>query len=143
MNASRYAWRLAAIPFLLLAKLGTAASEEDPYLAIQANAAGLTNYVRKSEIEAFTDVSAANCILILTTGEEIRVFQKCAPVAAGLNNTNLVSFSNEFGMVFVTPSSLVGLLSTNNAGCRLNLKNRKFVSVNQSCESVHQVLLRE
>jgi hypothetical protein len=82
-------------------------------------------------------------MLILSDGEEIRVFQKCAPVAAALKNERLVSFPNEFGMVFVSPSSIFNLFSTNNSGCRLNLKNRKFVSVNQSCDSVYQALHRE
>jgi hypothetical protein len=113
------------------------------WLAIQTNNAGALNYVRQSEIEAFADVSPANCMLILSDGEEIRVFQKCAPVAAALKNERLVSFPNEFGMVFVSPSSIFNLFSTNNSGCRLNLKNRKFVSVNQSCDSVHQALHRE
>ena len=82
-------------------------------------------------------------MLILSDGEEIRVFQKCAPVAAVLKNERLVSFPNEFGMVFVTVSSIFDLVSTNTSGCRLNLKNRKFVSVNQSCELTYQALPRE
>jgi hypothetical protein len=114
--------------------------EDDPWLAIQTNNAGALNYVRQSEIEAFADVSPTNCMLILSDGEEIRVFQKCAPVAPALKNERLVSFPNEFGMVFVSPPSIFDLFSTNTSGCRLNLKNRKLASVNQSCESVHQGL---
>jgi hypothetical protein len=143
MHASRLVWRLAAISLLPLATFGTAAGEDDPYLAIKTNAAGTINYVRQSEIEAFADVSASNCILILTNGEDIRVFQNCASVAAGLQDKSLVSFPNDFGTVFVSSPFISDLLSTNNSGCRLNLQNRKFVSVNQSCESVHRALLRE
>ncbi|HEY8008266.1 MAG TPA: hypothetical protein VIE66_16055 [Methylocella sp.] len=139
MLASRAA--AIALPALILS--GAAACQEDPWLAIQPNASGATNYVRRSEIEAFADVSPSNCMLILSDGEEIRVFQKCAPVAAVLKNERLVSFPNEFGMVFVTVSSIFDLVSTNTSGCRLNLKNRKFVSVNQSCESTYQALPRE
>jgi hypothetical protein len=143
MQASGLAWRFAAIALPFLVASGPAAGQDDPWLAIQTNNAGALNYVRQSEIEAFADVSPANCMLILSDGEEIRVFQKCAPVAAALKNERLVSFPNEFGMVFVSPSSIFNLFSTNNSGCRLNLKNRKFVSVNQSCDSVHQALHRE
>jgi hypothetical protein len=138
MHASRLVWRLAAISLLPLATFGTAAGEDDPYLAIKTNAAGTINYVRQSEIEAFADVSASNCILILTNGEDIR-----ASVAAGLQDKSLVSFPNDLGTVFVSSPFISDLLSTNNSGCRLNLQNRKFVSVNQSCESVHRALLRE
>ncbi len=143
MQASRSAWRFAAIALPVLVASAPATCQDDPWLAIQTNNAGALNYVRQSEIEAFADVSPANCMLILSDGEEIRVFQKCAPVAAALKNERLVSFPNEFGMVFVSPSSIFDLFSTNTSGCRLNLKNRKFVSVNQSCNSVHQVLPRE
>ncbi|HUB64345.1 MAG TPA: hypothetical protein VL996_07860, partial [Methylocella sp.] len=80
---------------------------------------------------------------ILSNGEDLRVWQKCSSVAAELQNKNLVSFPNEFGMVYVFEPDIFDLLSTNNSGCRLNLKNRKFVAVNQSCESVHQALPRE
>lgn len=143
MQVSDFAWRIAAFPLLLFAGLGAAAGQEDPWLAVKPNAAGTINYVRQSEIEAFADVSPSHCMLILSDGEEIRVFQKCLSVAAALKNERLISFSNEFGAVFVSPSSIYDLFSTNNSGCRLNLKNRKFVSVNQSCESVHQALPRE
>jgi hypothetical protein len=143
MHATRLAWCLAAIPFLLLAKLGPAAGQEDAYLAVQTNVTGALNYVRQSVIEAFADVSASACILILSDGEDIRVFQKCASIVAETQNKGLVSFPNEFGMVFVSPPSIFDLLSTSNSGCRLNLKNRKYVVVNQSCSSVHQALPRE
>jgi hypothetical protein len=143
MHVPRLVWRLTAILFLPFANLGTAAGEEDAYLAIQTNVAGAVNYVRQSEIDAFADVSASACILILSDGEDIRVFQKCASIVAALQNKSLVTYPNEFGMVFVSPQSIFDLLSTNNSGCRLNLKNRKYVSVNQSCESVHRALPRE
>jgi hypothetical protein len=143
MHASRLASRIAAIPFLLLARLGTAAGQEDAYLAVQTNVAGTVNYVRQSEIEAFADVSASACILILSDGEDIRVFQKCSSIVAVMQNKSLVTFPNEFGTVFVSPSFIFDLLSTNNSGCRLNLKNRKYVAVKQSCSSVHQALPRE
>ena len=124
--------------------MGSAAAKDDPYLAVKANAAGMVNYVRRSEIEALADVSPSDCMLILSDGEEIRVFEKCASIAAELqHNKRPVSFPNEFGMVFVSPSFIFDLVSTNTSGCRLNLKNRKFVSVNQSCELVHQALPRE
>jgi hypothetical protein len=143
MQTSGLAWRFAAIVLPVLVASGPAAGQDDPWLAIQTNGVGTINYVRQSEIEAFADVSASNCIVILSDGEDIRVFQKCASLAAGLHNERLVSFPNEFGVVFVSPASIFDLLSTNSSGCRLNLKNRKFVSVNQSCELVHQALPRE
>jgi hypothetical protein len=143
MHASRSIWWLAAILLFHLATFCTAASEHDPYLAIKTHAAGTTNYVKHSEIEAFADVSGSNCILILTNGEDIRVFQNCTSVAAGLQDKNLVSFPNDFGRVFVSPFFISALLSTSNSGCRLNLQNRKFVSVSASCESVHGALLHE
>jgi hypothetical protein len=74
MHGLRFVWRLIAIAFLLLIGAGIAAGEEDPYLAVQTNAASAINYVRQSEIEAFADVSPSNCILLLTDGYR-RVFQ--------------------------------------------------------------------
>ena len=141
MHASRLVWRLAAILILPLATFGTAAGADDPYLAIKPHAAGSINYVRQSEIEALADVSSSNCIVILTNGEDIRVFQNCASVAAGVQDKSLVSFPNDFGSVFVSSPFISDLFSTNNSGCRLNLQNRRFVSVNQSCKSVHRALL--
>ena len=143
-----FVWQLVAIAFLLLIGAGIAAGEEDPDLAVQTNAASAINYVRQSEIEAFADVSPSNCILLLTDGEDmteriLRVFQKCASIAAALQNKSLISFPNEFGTVFFSPPLVSDLLSTSNPKCRLNLKNGKHVVVNQSCASVHQALPRE
>ena len=75
-------WRLAAITSLLLAQLVSAAAKDDPYLAVKANAAGMVNYVRGSEIEALVDVSPSDCMVILSDGQEIRVFEKCAWIGA-------------------------------------------------------------
>lgn len=144
MHASRLVWRLAAIASLHLAQLGSAPAKDDPYLAVKANAAGTVNYVRRSEIEALVDVSPSDCMVILSDDQEIRVFEKCAWIAAELQHSKRpVSFPNEFGMVFVSPSFIFNLVSTNISGCRVNLKNRKSVSINQSCESVHQALPHE
>lgn len=142
-HAFRCTWRLAAILFLSMAGLAPAAFGEDPYLAVRTTAAGAVNYVRLSEIEALADVSPSHCMLILSNGEEIRVFQKCSSHAAALQSKSLVSFPNEFGAVFVSPAFIFDMLSTSNSGCRLNLRNRRFVPVSQSCESVHQALPHE
>jgi hypothetical protein len=83
MHGLRFVWRLIAIAFLLLIGAGIAAGEEDPYLAVQTSAASAINYVQRSEIEAFADVSTSNCILLLTDGYR-RVLQTCASIAAAL-----------------------------------------------------------
>jgi len=143
MRATSLALGVAALMVLLLAPLSGAAGEEDAYLAIQINPAGGLSYVRRSEIQAFADVSPSNCLLLLTDGEDIRIFQKCTPFAAELQDKSLISFPNEFGKVFVSSSLIFDLLSTNRSGCRLNLKSRKYLTVTQSCEIVHQSLPRD
>jgi hypothetical protein len=45
-----------------------AASQEDPFIALETNAQGVHTYVRRGEIEALTDVSPSHCILFLTSG---------------------------------------------------------------------------
>ena len=122
---------------------GTVLGQDDPFFALQTKAPGIFSYVRRAEIEAFADASPSNCILILSDGEDVRAFQKCSSIAAGLQNKSLVSFPNEFGLVFLSPAFVDGLLSMNDSGCRLNLKNGKHVSVKQACASVREVLPRE
>lgn len=67
-----------------------ALAEDDPLHALQTNASGVFNYVRRAEIEAFADASHSNCILILTAPEDIRALQKCSSIAAEIKDNNLV-----------------------------------------------------
>lgn len=117
-----------------------AVAQEDAYLALQTNAPGAFNYVRLAEIQVFLDASPSHCVIILNDGEEIRAFQKCASLTDHLQQTGLISFPNTFGSVLLSPSFISTLLSTNNSGCRLNLKNGKFVHVSQPCSAVHKTL---
>jgi hypothetical protein len=123
-----------------------AAAQEDAYLALQSNAPGAFNYIRLAEVQVFLDASPSRCTIILTDGEEIRAFQKCSPLTDHLRQTGqlqqigLISFPNSFGSVLLSPSFISNLVSTNNAGCRLNLKNGKFVHVSQPCNAVHKAL---
>jgi hypothetical protein len=104
---------------------------------------GVVSYVRRAEIEAFSDASPSNCILILTDGEDDRAFQKCSSIAAELKDKHLVSFPNKFGMAYLSPPFIDDLRSTNDSGRRLNLRNRKHISVTQSCALVNGALPHE
>lgn len=95
MHDLRFVGRLVAIAFLLLIGAGIAAGEEDPDLAVRTNAASAINYVRQSEIEAFADVSPSIVFCYSPTERILRVFQKCASIAAALQNQSLISFPNE------------------------------------------------
>ncbi len=66
MHASHLVWRLAATLIPGLGAAGAALGQDYTYLALQTNAAGIFSYVRRAEIEAFTDASPSNCILKLT-----------------------------------------------------------------------------
>jgi hypothetical protein len=60
---------------LALAPPAPAASEEDPFVALQTNAPGAFSYGRRKEIEALTDVSPSHCVLLLSTGKDVRALQ--------------------------------------------------------------------
>jgi hypothetical protein len=120
-----------------------AAEPEDPYFQLHSAKPGKFDYVRKSEIQAFVDVSPSHCIVILSNGDEIRAYQKCSSMTDRLNKEGLATFETPFGSVLLSPFYIYDLVSTNNSGCRLNLRNGRFVAVNLSCDAVHEALPRE
>ncbi|SFK38285.1 hypothetical protein SAMN05444581_10729 [Methylocapsa palsarum] len=136
---------MACCAALALAASGrqAAAEPEDAYFQLHSAKPGKFDYVRKSEIQAFVDVSPSHCIVILSNGEEIRAYQKCAPMTDQVSKEGLATFATPFGSVLLSPFYIYDLVSTNNSGCRLNLRNGRFVAVNLSCEAVHQALPRE
>jgi hypothetical protein len=128
----------------LAAPAGAAAAEpEDPYFQLHSAKPGKFDYVRKSEIQAFVDVSPSHCIVILSNGDEIRAYQKCVSMTDQINKQGLATFDTAFGSVLLSPFYIYDLVSTNNSGCRLNLRNGRFVAVNLSCDAVHGTLPRE
>lgn len=114
-----------------------ASAQSDPYLALQTHIAGQQNYVRRSEVQAFLDVSPAHCIIFLSNGEEMRAFQKCATMTDHLKKDGLVTFPTSFGSVLLSPYYILTMHAMSNGSCRLNLRNGKFVIVNPSCKEVH------
>ena len=140
MRVLRLVCGVAAALMQALNATDRAAAQADAYLQVQSNASGAFNYVRLAEIEVFSDTSPSHCMIILTDGAEIRAFQKCSSLTDHLQQTGLISFPSNFGSVLLSPSFISTLLSTNNSGCRLNLKNGKFVHVTQPCSMVHKAL---
>lgn len=123
--------------------LAAAAAQEDPYFPLHSAKPGKFNYVRKSEIQAFVDVSPSHCVVILSNGDEIKAYQKCSSMTDHLIKEGLATFETSFGSVLLSPLYIYDLLSTNNSGCRLNLRNGRFVAVNLPCDAVHEALPRE
>jgi hypothetical protein len=120
-----------------------ASAEEDAFLALPSNAAGAFNYARVSDIQVFMDAGPSRCSVLLTDGEEIKAFQKCSVITQRLEQNGLISLPNSFGTVLLASSFVASLISTNNGGCRLNLRNGRWVPVNQPCGAVHKALAAE
>jgi hypothetical protein len=126
-----------------LARPASAAGQEDPFIALQTNSPGAFSYVRRAEIEALTDVSPSNCVLLLSPGKDVRAFEKCGSLLDEFQSNNFILFPAEFGNIFVSPQGVVELVWTSNSRCRLTLKSGKFLYAKQSCNEVHKALPRE
>ena len=132
-----------------LAVPSLATSQEDPFVALQTNTPGVFSYVRRQEIEALTDVSFSQCVLLLSPEmsfsprKNVRAFEKCASILERLQGNNFISFPAEFGNMYVTSQRVAELVWTSNSGCHLILESGKFVDAKQSCNEVHKALLRE
>lgn len=143
--AVRFAIILATLLTIGLATLLAASGESaaaDAFLALRAATPGAYNYARLSDIQVFLDASPTRCSVLLTDGLEIRAFQKCASITEHLEQIGLVSLPNSFGSVLLAPSFVSSLIATNNGGCRLNLRNGRWVPVSLSCGAVHEALSR-
>ncbi|VTZ26772.1 hypothetical protein MPC4_30193 [Methylocella tundrae] len=112
----------------------------DAFLSLRAATPGAFNYARLSDIQVFLDASPTRCSVLLTDGLEIKAFQKCASITEHLEQIGLVTFPNAFGSVLLAPSFVSSLIATNNGGCRLNLRNGRWVPVSLSCDAVHDKL---
>ena len=132
-----------------LAVPSSATSQEDPFVALQTNTPGVLSYVRRQEIEALTDVSPSQCVLLLSPKllfsprKDVSAFEKCASILERLQGNNFISFPAEFGNMYVASQSVAELVWTNNSGCRLILESGKFVDAKQSCNEVHKGLLHK
>ncbi len=124
--------------FLAMGRLPAAA--EDAFLALQGATPGALNYARLADIQVFLDASPTRCSVLLTDGQEIKAFQKCASITQHLGQIGLVSLPNAFGSVLLAPSFVSSLVSINNGGCRLNLRNGRWVPVDQPCRAIHDAL---
>lgn len=129
---------VALIPCGLAREAG--AAERDPFLALATHAEGVVNYVRASEVQALVDLNQSKCLLVLTSGEELRAWQKCASIAGDPKQFGFVAFTSPFGSVFVFPGFVSSLRSTNSSGCSMALRNARFIPVNESCVAAHKAL---
>lgn len=120
-----------------------AAGMDDPFIALQTNVAGIFTYVRSAEIEAFADVSPSHCLLLFAGGKNVRAYQKCTAIMGESHKKSFAVFPSDFGNVFIYPPVIYELLWTGNSGCRVTLKSGKFVYAKQSCNEVHERLLRD
>jgi hypothetical protein len=122
---------------LALTPPAPAAGQEDPFIALQTNVPGAFSYVRREEIEALTDVSPSQCVLLLSTGKDVRA------VLHQLQSNNFILFPAEFGNLYVASQGVVELVWTSNSRCRLTLKSGKFLYAKQSCNEARKALPRE
>jgi len=125
-----------------------AAGQEGAFVAVQTNAPGAHTYVRRTEIEALSDVSPAHCVIILAPGgfylqrkDDVRAFEGCASILGKLHGNNFISFPADFGSVYVSPEEINALVWTSNSRCRIAFKSGKFVYAKHSCDEVHKALL--
>jgi hypothetical protein len=128
---------------LALAPPAPTAGQEDPYITLQTNVPGAFSYVRREEIEALTDVSPSQCVLLLSTGNVVRAFEKCDSVLDKLQSNSFISFPAEFGNIYVSPQGVVELVWTSNSRCHLTLESGMSVDAKESCNDVHKALPRE
>ncbi len=120
---------------------GAGAAEGDPFLSLATHVEGVVNYVRASEVQALVDLNQSKCLLVLASGEEIRAWQKCGSIAGDPKQFGFVSFTSPFGNVFIFPSMVSSLRSTNSFGCSMALRNNRFIPVNESCAAAHKTLI--
>lgn len=147
LNSRRFAARRAflgaaltlalTLALALIASADFAAAADDPYVPLATLSPGVTNYVRRSEIDVVFDQNPSQCGLILKNARLIRAHSSCASIIAALQRDDFAIFTNQFGKVFLVPSIVSNLAGTNNGGCRLSFKNGRHVSVNESCARVH------
>ena len=136
--------RLAACLAALLSAAPAPAAEEEAFLAFQAATPGAFNYARLADIQVFLDASPTRCSVLLTDGQEIKAFQKCASITEHLGHAGFVSFPSAFGSVLLAPSFVTSLITTpNNGGCRLNLRNGRWVPVVLPCSAVRDALAQK
>lgn len=125
---------------LALATIGSvdfAGAADDAYVPLATHSPGVSNYVRRSEIDVIFDQNPSQCGLILKNARLIRAHSSCASIIAALQRDDFATFTNQFGKVFIAPANVSNLAGTNNGGCRLSFKNGRHVSVNESCQKVH------
>lgn len=129
-----------------LALFVPAAGQEDPYVAVQTHVPGAFAYVKRTEIEALSDVSPSHCVLILSPGvsfqprRDVRAFEKCASVLDRLRSNSFASFPSDFGNVYILPQGVISLAWTSNSRCRISLGSGKFVYAKTTCNKVHKTL---
>ncbi len=135
---------LALITALVPAAPNHAAGDEDPFVALETNTPGFFTYVRREEIEALTDVSPSHCILsLLSQTKNIRAFQKCSSILEKLQRNDFVSVQADFGNTYIIPENVASITWTSHSRCQITLKSAKFVYAKQSCNDVHDALVRE
>jgi hypothetical protein len=134
--------RFAAMLFLGLPP-SMARAGADEFLPLQSSTPGTFNYARLSDIQVFLDASPTRCSVFLTSGQEIKAFQKCASITSRLEQRGLVTLPSNFGSVLLAPWFVSSLVSTPNGGCRLNLGNGIWVPVVQPCSAVVEALSRQ
>ncbi|WP_156898297.1 hypothetical protein [Methylocapsa acidiphila] len=120
-----------------------AAADHDPFLALSTHVEGVVNYVRASEVQALVDLNQSKCLLVLTNGEELRAWQKCASIAGDPKQFGFVAFTSPFGSVFIFPGFVSSLRGTNRSGCNMALRNARFIPVEESCADAHKALTAE
>ncbi len=133
---------LLALQILAL-RAAPARAGADEFLPLQSSAAGAFNYARLSDIQVFLDASPTRCSVFLTSGQEIKAFQKCASITSHLEQHGLVSLPSNFGSVLLAPGFVSSLISLANGGCRLNLRNGIWAPVVQPCSAVVEALSRQ
>jgi hypothetical protein len=143
MAARKYRAGVLTAFALAFGLFSSAHAADDRYVVVATHAPGVSHYVLKSEIEAVFDSNPSKCGLILTNAKLIRANEPCASIIKALNRDDFATFTNSFGKVFVDPTFVTNLIGANNGGCRLSLKNGRYVSVNEACAQVHEKVSME
>ena len=144
MHIMRLTAYLAFLVCSIWVQSGAAAEQEDPFVALVANTQNSYTYVRRENIEALTDVSPSHCLLSLTSSSKnIRAFQKCSSVLEKLQRHDFATILTDFGNTYIAPQEIATMAWTSNSRCQIALKSGKFVYAKQSCNGVHDGLLRE
>jgi hypothetical protein len=93
----------------MLAAAAFAAALEDPFIALRTNVPGQFTYVKRTEIEALSDVSPSHCVLLLSPGtlfsprKDIRAFENCGSILAKLQGNTYTAFPADFGKYTCRP----------------------------------------